>query len=184
MPLDYQLHRSMRRMARGAVSHPASHGSCRDAHYPDVPALILSGELDNITTMADGAAVAGAFKHGTQIRVANSFHVNALPRARSGCGAEIVRRFIETLSPGDAACAAAVPPLRLVPGFAMRAAQVEPAKAFAGNHADAAQLRFLRSGDGRRRYWPGPAATQPARCGSPRRELSRRERWADQRVLD
>jgi pimeloyl-ACP methyl ester carboxylesterase len=142
MPLDYSFIDQCVEWPVAPTRHPASHVVAADAHYPDVPALIISGELDNITTMADGAAVAGAFKHGTQIRIANSFHVNALPRARSGCGAEIVRRFIETLSPGDTACAADVPPLRLVPGFATRAAHLEPAKALAGNRADAAQLRF------------------------------------------
>jgi hypothetical protein len=114
-----------------------------DARYPDIPALIISGELDNLTTLADGAAVAGAFKRGTQIRIANSFHVNALPRARSGCGAQIVRRFVETLSVGDTACAAGVPPLRLVPRFAARASQLEPVEAIAGNRANAAQLRWV-----------------------------------------
>jgi hypothetical protein len=113
-----------------------------DAHYPDVPALVISGELDNITTMADGAAAAGAFKHGTQVRIANSFHVNALPRARSACGAQIARRFIETLKLDDTSCAANVPPLRLVPRFAVQASQVEPAVAGAGNHANAARLRW------------------------------------------
>jgi hypothetical protein len=93
--------------------------------------------------MADGAAVARAFKRGTQIRIANSFHVNALPRARSACGAQIVRRFIETLGVGDTACAAAVPPLRLAPSFAVQASQLEPAAAIAGNRANAAQLRWI-----------------------------------------
>ena len=145
MPLDYSFIDQCVEWPVAPTSHPASHVVAADAHYPDIPALIISGELDNITTMADGAAVAGAFKHGTQLRVANSFHVNALPRARSACAAQIVRRFIETLSPGDTACAADVPPLRLVPRFAMRATQLEPAVALAGNHANAAQLRWTNA---------------------------------------
>jgi hypothetical protein len=145
MPLDYSFIDQCVEWPVAPTRHPASHVVAADAHYPDVPALIISGELDNITTMADGAAVAGAFKHGTQIRIANSFHVNALPRARSSCGADIVRRFIETLSPGDTTCAADIPPLRLVRGFATRAAQLEPAKVLAGNRADAAQLRFANA---------------------------------------
>jgi len=110
-----------------------------------VPALILSGELDNITTVADGAAVARAFKHGVQIKIANSFHVNALPHARSACGAQIVRRFIDTLSTGDTACAGAVPPLRLVPRFALHAEQLSPATPAAGNRATAAQLQQVNA---------------------------------------
>jgi pimeloyl-ACP methyl ester carboxylesterase len=143
MPLDYSFIDQCIQWPVAPSSHPASHVVAADAHYPDIPALIISGELDNITTMADGAAVAAAFKHGVQIRVANSFHVNALPRALSACGAEIVRRFIETLDVGDTACAAGVPPLRLVPRFAARASQLEPAAAIAGNRASTAQLRWV-----------------------------------------
>jgi hypothetical protein len=114
-----------------------------DVRYPDVPALIVSGELDNLTTLADGAAVAAAFKHGRQIRVANSFHINALPRARSLCAARVVRRFIATLQTGDTSCAAQVPPLRLVPRFARHAAELDAAAALPGNRADAPQLRWV-----------------------------------------
>ena len=46
-----------------------------------------------------------------------------------------------TLAPGDTSCAADVPPLRLVPHFALHASQLDPAAAARGNHADAAQLR-------------------------------------------
>jgi pimeloyl-ACP methyl ester carboxylesterase len=143
MPLDYSFIDQCVKWPAAPSSHPASHVVAEDALYPDVPALIISGEFDNLTTMADGAAVASAFKHGTHIRIANSFHVNALPRARSACGAEIVRRFLETLDPGDTACASAVPPLRLVPRFAVHAAQVEPAVADAGNRASPTQLRWI-----------------------------------------
>jgi pimeloyl-ACP methyl ester carboxylesterase len=143
MPLDYSFIDQCVEWPVAPSSHPASRVVAADAPYPDIPALIISGELDNITTVADGAAVAGAFKHGAQIRIANSFHVNALPRARSACGAQIVRRFIETLRPGDTACAANVPALRLVPRFAVHASQLEPAIAAAGNRANSAQLQFV-----------------------------------------
>jgi pimeloyl-ACP methyl ester carboxylesterase len=141
MPLDYSFIDQCAEWPVAPASHPASQVAAADAHYPDIPALVISGELDNMTTVADGAAVAGAFKHGTQIRIANSFHVNALPRARSTCGAELVRRFVETLDAGDTACAAGVPPLRLVPRFARQASQLEPAAAAAGNLVNEAQLR-------------------------------------------
>ncbi len=141
MPLDYSFIDQCVKWPAPPPSHPASHVVAADAQYPDIPALIVSGELDNITTMADGAAVAAAFKHGTQIRIANSFHVNALSHARSDCAAQIVRRFIGALEPGDVSCAAAIPPLRLVPRFAVRAAGVDPAAALPGNQADPEQLR-------------------------------------------
>jgi len=143
MPLDYSFIDQCVEWPVAPSSHPASHVAGADARYPDIPALVISGELDNITTMADGAEVARAFKRSVHIRVANSFHVNALPRARSACAAQIVRRFIETLGVGDHTCAAGVPPLRLVPRFAVQASQLEPAAAIAGNRASAAQLRWI-----------------------------------------
>jgi len=143
MPLDYSFIDQCVEWPVSPPSHPASHVVADDAHYPDVPALVISGELDNITTSSDGAAAAAAFKHGVQIRIANSFHVNALPHARSGCAAGLVRRFVDTLSPGDAACATAVPPLRLVPRFAVHASELDPAAALPGNHAGTAQLRWI-----------------------------------------
>ncbi len=141
MPLDYSFIDQCVDWPAPPSGHPASHVVAADSHYPDVPALVISGELDDITTPADGAAVAAAFKHGTQIRIANSFHVNALPHASSGCAAQIVRRFIISLSAGDTSCATEVPPLRLVPRFAVLAAQLDPAAALPGNRASEAQLR-------------------------------------------
>jgi pimeloyl-ACP methyl ester carboxylesterase len=142
MPLDYSFIDQCVGWPVSPTSHPASHVVAPDAAYPDIPALVISGELDNITTMADGAAAAAAFKHGRQIRIANSFHVNALPHARSSCGAEIVRRFVSTLKTGDVSCASLVPPVRLVPRFATRAGELEPAIGLPGNSADSAQLQF------------------------------------------
>lgn len=143
MPLDYSFIDQCVEWPVAPPTHPASHVVAADASLPDIPALIISGELDNITTPADGAAVAREFKRGTQIRIANSFHVNALPHARSACAAQVVRRFIETLEPGDTACAAEVPPLRLVPRFARHVADLEPAAALPGNRAGPVQLRWI-----------------------------------------
>jgi pimeloyl-ACP methyl ester carboxylesterase len=143
MPLDYSFIDQCVAWPVAPPSHPASHVVAADYRYPDIPALVISGELDNMTTTVDGAAVAGAFKHGRQIHVANSFHVNALPRARSTCAAGIVRRFFDTLTPGDTACAATVPPVRLLPRFATRAAELAPADARAGNRATSMQLQLV-----------------------------------------
>jgi pimeloyl-ACP methyl ester carboxylesterase len=145
MPLDYSFIDQCVEWPVAPPAHPASHVAGPDSVYPDIPALIVSGELDNMTTPADGAAVARAFKRGRQIRIANSFHVNALSRARSACGAQIVRHFIETLDVGDTRCAAEVPPLRLVPQFVLHAADVEPAAPAAGNRAGAVQLRWAQA---------------------------------------
>ena len=142
MPLDYSFIDECVGWPVAPPNHPASQVGAH-AEYPDVPALILSGELDSITTVADGAAVAAAFPHGVQVRIANSFHVNALPRARSDCGAEIVRRFIATLAAGDIACASQVPPVRLVPRFSVEARDLAPAAELPGNSASPRQLRIV-----------------------------------------
>lgn len=142
MPLDYSFIDQCVAWPVSPPSHPAPQVAGAAA-YPDIPALIISGEFDSMTTGPNGEAVAQAFKHGRHVLIANSLHVNALPRARSACGAEIVRRFIETLEPGDLSCASAVPAVRLVPRFATRAAELDPAIALQGNSADAAQLRLV-----------------------------------------
>jgi len=143
MPLDYSFLDQCLDWPVVPASHPASQVVARNAAYPEVPALVVSGELDNMTTVADGAAVARAFPHGRQVVIANGFHVNALPRARSPCGAELVRRFLETLEVGDTRCAAAAAPVRLVGSFARHAAELEPAEGLASNQASDVQLRFL-----------------------------------------
>jgi hypothetical protein len=142
MPLDYSFIDECVGWPVAPPSHPASQVRA-DAAYPDVPALIISGELDSITTMADGSAVAAAFPHGVQVRIANSFHVNALPRARSECGAGIVRRFIATLAAGDISCASQVPPVRLVTRFSVESRDLTPATGLPGNSASSRQLRIV-----------------------------------------
>jgi pimeloyl-ACP methyl ester carboxylesterase len=121
-------------------AHASGQVPTASLHYPDVPALILSGELDDITSAAEGAEVAHAFPHGRQIVIANSFHVNALPRARSACGALLVQHFLASGEVGDAACADAVPPVRLLARFPRRVSAVEPAQPAAGNRAGASAL--------------------------------------------
>lgn len=142
MPLDYSFLDECVAWPVSPPSHPASQVGI-SARYPDIPALILSGELDNLTTVADGAAVAAAFEHGVQVRIANGFHVNALLHSRSACPADLVRRFIVDSDPGDTSCATRVPPLRVVPRFATVSGELEPATGLAGNSATAAQLRVV-----------------------------------------
>jgi pimeloyl-ACP methyl ester carboxylesterase len=143
MPLDYSFIDQCVEWPVATSGHPASKVVTADARYPDIPALIISGELDNMTPTADGASVAAEFKHGRQIHIANSFHVNALPRARSDCAAQIARRFLQTLTVGDTSCAAKVPALRLVPRFARHVSELEAASPLDGNRADAEQLRWV-----------------------------------------
>jgi pimeloyl-ACP methyl ester carboxylesterase len=142
MPLDYSFLDECVGWPVAPAAHPASQVGV-NISYPDVPALIISGEFDSITTPADGARVAAAFPRGHEVRIVNSFHVNALPRARSDCAAQIVRRFIANLAPGDTWCAGQVPPLRLVPRFVQKASDLAPATGVAGNSATPQQLRIV-----------------------------------------
>ena len=142
MPLDYSFIDQCVGWPVSPAAHPASQVVAAEAPYPDIPALIISGELDDITTPDDGAAAAKAFKHGRQVLIVNSFHVNALPRARSTCGAGIARHFVATLEVGDIDCATRVPPVRLVPRFARHAAELDPASALRGNSAGTLGLKF------------------------------------------
>ena len=143
MPLDYAFIDECVLWPVAPQAHPASAVVPANAAYPDIPALIISGELDNMTTMADGAAVAKHFPRGRQLIVANSFHVNALPHARSACAAEIVRHFVQTLDPGDTRCTYEVPEIRLVPEFARHVHELAPARALPGNAANEEQLRAV-----------------------------------------
>lgn len=113
------------------------------ASYPDLPVLVVSGELDNMTSIADGDVAAAHFPHARHVVIANSFHVNALPHARSACAAALVQRFMETLATGDESCAAAVPPVRLVPRFARSTHELSAARPGAGNQADEEGLRAV-----------------------------------------
>ncbi|HEY2341264.1 MAG TPA: alpha/beta hydrolase, partial [Steroidobacteraceae bacterium] len=141
MPLDYAyIDECVRWPAMAAEFSPLTFDGVR---YPQIPVLVISGEFDDQTSVADGAAAAARFPHARHIIIANSFHVNALPRARSDCAARVVRRFMSELEAGDAACAAAVPPVRLVPRFARRLHELVPAKALAGNEAKEESLRAV-----------------------------------------
>jgi pimeloyl-ACP methyl ester carboxylesterase len=102
--------------------------------HPDVPTLVLSGELDSLTTPAEGAQVAARYPSVTHVVVANEFHVSALAD-RFGCAAAIVRQFITTLAAGDTTCAAAKPDVRMLPMFAMSATDLVPARSGHGDHS-------------------------------------------------
>jgi pimeloyl-ACP methyl ester carboxylesterase len=114
-----------------------------DEPYPEVPVLVMSGDLDNMTPMADAAAAAARFPRAHHVVLVNGFHVNALAHSRSECGAKLVRRFIENLSTGDDSCAAEVPPVRLVARFARSAAELVPAHADTDNAAGDPALRVV-----------------------------------------
>jgi hypothetical protein len=143
MPLDYAFIDQCVGWPAIEATRVASMAKLRSSPYPDVPALVISGDLDNMTPVADGALVAKRFAHGRQIVVPNGFHVNALPHSRSACPANIARRFIETLDVADMMCLASVPEVRVLPAFALHVHDLEPARALAGNQASRGQLQII-----------------------------------------
>ena len=102
--------------------------------YPDVPTLVLSGELDSLTSPAEGDQVAAHYPTVTHVLVANEFHVSATAD-RFGCAEAIVRQFVATLSAGDTSCAATKPDVHMLPQFATSAIDLVPADARHGDHS-------------------------------------------------
>jgi pimeloyl-ACP methyl ester carboxylesterase len=143
MPLDYSFVDQCSDWPAIEATQAAYMAQVRNSPYPDVPALVISGDLDNMTPLADGKSVANRFRHGHQLVVPNGFHVNALPHSRSGCPADIARHFIETLEVGDTKCLAAIPEVRVLPAFALRVYDLQPARALEGNQASHSQLQII-----------------------------------------
>ena len=121
---DWQLLDWCTRWPVAAADNPA--GPIQPAGgYPDVPVLVLSGELDSITTAAEGDLVAGQFPNARHVVVRNSFHVTrrgrpgqlrrthpAGLRALAGLGAARVARCAKEVEPVRA--------LGIVPAHARR----------------------------------------------------------------
>jgi pimeloyl-ACP methyl ester carboxylesterase len=96
------------------------------APYPHVPTLILNGDLDNITPLADARVVASRFPASTFVVMQNSGHVTAL-LDQNDCAAPIYERFVRDLRPGDTSCAHRTPEVRVVPRFPLSLAGMVPA---------------------------------------------------------
>ena len=99
------------------ASNPAGPPVPPGGGYPSVPVLVLSGELDSITTPAEGALVASQLPGARQVTVANSVHVTAVGDT-DDCAVRIVRSFVR--SPRSALptrCADRVPPVRALARF-------------------------------------------------------------------
>ncbi len=79
---------------------------------PAMPVLVLNGELDQSTPVADARHVATAFPNATLVEVPNTAHVTALYDFQH-CASHVVRRFLRTLATGSTACVTAMPPIAL-----------------------------------------------------------------------
>jgi len=104
------------------------------APYPHVPTLILNGDLDNITPLADARVVASRFPDSTLVVMQNSGHVTAL-EDQNDCASVIYERFVSDLSPGDTSCAHRTPEVRVVPKFPLSLSGMAPARPSPGDES-------------------------------------------------
>jgi pimeloyl-ACP methyl ester carboxylesterase len=125
IPLDYSYVPLCQTWPVASQAHPASEPIAPGTKMPDVPALVLTGDLDTITTPPDGDRAAALFRNSRRIIVHNLGHVTAMDD-QNHCASVIVRAFLSA-EPFDTSCTTAIPPLRLVPNFAVRVTQVTPA---------------------------------------------------------
>jgi pimeloyl-ACP methyl ester carboxylesterase len=139
MPLDYAYVPLCTTWPVASRAHPAGEPVPPGTRFPDVPVLVLNGDLDTITTPAEGEQAARLFRRATHVIVANTGHVTAIDDFY-GCAQNIVRRFTASGNV-DAGCAARVPAMHLVPSFAGTIADAIPASPSQGNRADAKALR-------------------------------------------
>ena len=102
------------------------------AVYPDVPTLVLNGDLDAITASSGAREVARRFPGATFVEVANSVHVTALADWDL-CASRIYTHFVRNLTPGDTSCAAEVGEWNLIPEFSSSVEDVAPARRAAGD---------------------------------------------------
>jgi hypothetical protein len=96
------------------------------AHYPKTPTLVLSGDLDSLTSPEGAHIVASRFPNSTFVSVANMTHVTAL-EDYDRCTSVIVRRFVATERAGDTTCASRYNEVREVEAFPERLADAAPA---------------------------------------------------------
>jgi pimeloyl-ACP methyl ester carboxylesterase len=74
------------------------------ATFPSIPALVLSGDLDNTVPSADARDVAKLFPDSRFIELAGSGH-HTVFSFRSDCAQALVQRFLDTRTVGNARCA-------------------------------------------------------------------------------
>jgi pimeloyl-ACP methyl ester carboxylesterase len=99
------------------------------ASFPNVPALILGGDLDTSAPLEDNRLVASHFPKGRFVTVANTGH-HTVFASPNGCAAGIVQHFLVTSEPGDTSCAtntgSAYPAVGRFPAVADRARPAVP----------------------------------------------------------
>ena len=111
------------------------------ARYPNVPTLILNGDLDNITPLEDARVVARRFPNSRLVDVFNSVHVTVLAD-QNECASVLYERFVRSLSPGNTTCAARVPEVRVVRRYPLSLSDVPGAVSTTGDRSTLVQRRM------------------------------------------
>jgi len=110
-----------------------------------LPVLVMSGDLDSLTTPAEGKWTAREMGPSARwILFRNDTHINAMDDT-FGCAQGLVRQFIAAparLRRLDASCARHTPEVRVVGNFAERLSEVAPAAARPGDRAGLEGLRL------------------------------------------
>ena len=113
--------------------------------YPAVPTLVLSGDLDSITSVIDANETAAQFPNALHVVVPNLGHV-VTDSDEIDCTLNIVHRFVKNLDPGNTQCVNKVRPVRTVPLFAVTAGELAPLRALKGDQTTDAQRRIAAAG--------------------------------------
>src|SRR4051794_11331656 len=107
---------------------------------PDVPVLVLSGELDANTPSSAGREVARQFERSTFVEIPNAGHV---PTDRSPCALELALKFIVANTADTHACAGTGTPPPVAPRAAQRAADLAPVLGASGTSAQRRTLAVV-----------------------------------------
>jgi pimeloyl-ACP methyl ester carboxylesterase len=81
---------------------PSSPVTPLHAHYPAVPTLVLTGDIDAVVPLEETTKVAALFPNSTFVKLAKLGHFGL---QWSQCARKLESQFLETLQPGDTSCA-------------------------------------------------------------------------------
>ncbi|GII95449.1 alpha/beta fold hydrolase [Sinosporangium siamense] len=81
--------------------------------FPDVPTLVVSGDLDSNTAAGNSRLAAQQFPNATFLSVPNTGHIAEADS--TGCALGLVLGFIREEKLGNTSCLAAIPPIRVEP---------------------------------------------------------------------
>ena len=133
-----------------APAHPDPPITTPPPYAPrNLPVLVLSGDLDSLTTPAEGQQTASDMGPSARwILVRNDTHVNAMDDP-VGCASGLVRTYIKdpaALQRMNASCAERTPEVRVVGTFPATLARVTAAIARPGDQAGRTGLRLAAVG--------------------------------------